>query len=144
MIILLESIYSLNSCQGRAAFLLCSDLRCTKLRFGQIVSIDNLITLLFLLYNFRWKCLQCTQRTHTYLDISDCKSESNKAWNIVKTIYFLHVSMHYIVSIHSMAIANLNKSKRVLTNTTAASKYIPRRTRISINWNLPFQTFFMM
>ena len=27
-----------------------------------------------------------------------------------------------------------------MTNTTAASKYIPRRPRISINWNPPFQT----
>ena len=26
-----------------------------------------------------------------------------------------------------------------MTNTTAASKYIPRRPRISINWNPPFQ-----
>ena len=41
---------------------------------------------------------------------------------------------------HSMARANLNKSKKVLTFTTAASKYIPRRPRISINRNPPFQT----
>jgi hypothetical protein len=34
---------------------------------------------------------------------------------------------------HSMATANLNKSVWLVTNTTAASKYIPRRTRISIN-----------
>ena len=27
-----------------------------------------------------------------------------------------------------------------MTNTTAASKYIPMRPRISINWNPPFQT----
>ena len=27
-----------------------------------------------------------------------------------------------------------------MTNTTTASKYIPKRTRICINWNLPFQT----
>ena len=27
-----------------------------------------------------------------------------------------------------------------VTNTTAASKYIPRRPRISISWNLPFRT----
>ena len=27
-----------------------------------------------------------------------------------------------------------------MTNTVAASKYIPRRPRISINWNPPFQT----
>ena len=33
---------------------------------------------------------------------------------------------------HSMARANLNESKKVLTNTIAASN-IPRRTRISIN-----------
>ena len=39
-----------------------------------------------------------------------------------------------------MARANLNKSKQVLTSTTTASKYIPRRPRISINWNPPFQT----
>ena len=39
-----------------------------------------------------------------------------------------------------MAIANLNKSVWLVTNTTAASKYIPRRTRISINWNPTFQT----
>ena len=34
---------------------------------------------------------------------------------------------------HSMATANLNKSEDFVTNTTAASKYIPRRPRISIN-----------
>ena len=39
-----------------------------------------------------------------------------------------------------MARANLNKSVWLVTNTTAASKYIPRRPRISINWNPPFQT----
>ena len=41
---------------------------------------------------------------------------------------------------HSMARANLNKSVWLVTNTTAASKYIPRRPRISINWNPLFQT----
>ena len=34
---------------------------------------------------------------------------------------------------HSMARANLNKSVWLVTNTNTASKYIPRRTRISIN-----------
>ena len=34
---------------------------------------------------------------------------------------------------HSMATSNLNKSEEFVTNTTAASKYIPRRPRISIN-----------
>ena len=43
-------------------------------------------------------------------------------------------------SLHSMAGANLNKCVWLVTNTTTASKYIPRRTRISINWNPPFQT----
>ena len=39
-----------------------------------------------------------------------------------------------------MARANLNKSKFFLTSTTTASKYIPKRPRICINWNSPFQT----
>ena len=43
---------------------------------------------------------------------------------------------------HSMATAILKKSKDLVTNTTAASKYIPRRPRISIHWNPPFQTSF--
>ena len=34
---------------------------------------------------------------------------------------------------HSMARANLNKSKKVLTSPTTASKYIPKRPRICIN-----------
>ena len=41
---------------------------------------------------------------------------------------------------HSMARANLNESNKLVTNITAASKYIPRRPRICINWNLLFQT----
>ena len=39
-----------------------------------------------------------------------------------------------------MARANLNKSVWLVINTTTASKYTPRRTRISIHWNPPFQT----
>ena len=38
---------------------------------------------------------------------------------------------------HSMATANLNKSKDFVTNTTTASKYIPRRLRISNNPSTP-------
>ena len=34
---------------------------------------------------------------------------------------------------HSMARANLKKSVWLVTNTTTASKYIPKRTRICIN-----------
>ena len=44
------------------------------------------------------------------------------------------------IHLHSMARANLNKSVRQVTNTTTASKYIPKRTRICIDWNPPFQT----
>ena len=40
---------------------------------------------------------------------------------------------------HSMARANLKKSKYFSTSTTTASKYIPKRPRIYINWNPPFQ-----
>ena len=42
--------------------------------------------------------------------------------------------------LHIVAGANLNKSEKVLTSTTTASKYIPKRPRICINWNPPFQT----
>ena len=41
---------------------------------------------------------------------------------------------------HSMARANVNNSVWLVTNTPTASKYIPRRPKISINWNPPFQT----
>ena len=37
-------------------------------------------------------------------------------------------------------MVNLNKSEKFLTNTTAASKYIPKRPRICTNRNPPFQT----
>ena len=41
---------------------------------------------------------------------------------------------------HSMTTANLNKSEDLVINTTTASKYIPRRLRICINWNFLFKT----
>ena len=46
------------------------------------------------------------------------------------------------LSTHSMTRANLNKSVWLVTNTTTASKYIPKRTRIWINWNPPFRSKF--
>ena len=46
----------------------------------------------------------------------------------------------FILTFQSMARANLNKSKKVLTYTTTASKYIPKRLRICIIWIPPFQT----
>ena len=41
--------------------------------------------------------------------------------------------------IQYMARVNLNKSEWLVTNTTAASKYMHKRPRICINWNPPFQ-----
>ena len=46
----------------------------------------------------------------------------------------------FLMDVHSMARANLNKSKKKLTSTTTATKYIPKRPRICINWNPSFQT----
>ena len=43
-----------------------------------------------------------------------------------------------------MVTANLKKSEDFMTNTTAASKYIPRRPKISMNWNPTFQAFFFV
>ena len=40
-------------------------------------------------------------------------------------------SMQSAWSVHSMATANLNKSEEFVTNTTAASKYIPKGQLIS-------------
>ena len=48
--------------------------------------------------------------------------------------------MDRTLKLHSMAIANLNESGELVTNTTVASEYIPKRPRICINLNPPFQT----
>ena len=53
---------------------------------------------------------------------------------------FTNTIWHAIIFQHSMARANLNKSKKVLNSTTTASKYIPKRPRICFNWNSLFQT----
>ena len=58
--------------------------------------------------------------------------------NVITTRYEVN---HFSTS-HSMATADLKKSEDFVTNTTAPSKYIPRRTKISINWNPTFQMFF--
>ena len=44
---------------------------------------------------------------------------------------------------HSMARVNPNKSEELVTNTTEASKYIPKRCRICINRNPPFRPHFI-
>ena len=56
--------------------------------------------------------------------------------SLIGTVYYLalkNASIFAFPCLHSMARANLNKSVWLVTNTTAASKYIPRRPRISIN-----------
>ena len=50
--------------------------------------------------------------------------EYSRNQNHLTAIYSMH---------HSIARANLKKSKKVLTSTTTASKYIPKRPRICIN-----------
>ena len=47
--------------------------------------------------------------------------------------YFI---LYSTLATNSMAKVNLNKSKFFLTSATTASKYILKRTRICINWNL--------
>ena len=68
-----------------------------------------------------------------------CINSLNVAWTAGK---FSRVHFDSFFVNHSMATANLKKSEDLVTNTTAASKYIPRRPKISINWNPTFQTFF--
>ena len=41
---------------------------------------------------------------------------------------------------HTVAQDNLSKVVNFMTNTTTASKYIPKRPKICISWNSPFQT----
>ena len=57
-------------------------------------------------------------RPQNILDLNFSPQKGSKDLDVVK---------------HSMAIANLKKSEDFVTNTTAASKYIPRRPKISIN-----------
>ena len=63
-------------------------------------------------------------------------------WVVVSILgfFFAWTPFEQLCSRHSMARVNLNKSEEVVTNTTTASKYIPKRSRICINWNPPFQT----
>ena len=77
------------------------------------------------------------------LHASDFQSNNNEHLELVKNMGINIISLpdgrvqllHTLsnVRLHSMAIANLKKSEDFLTNTTAESKYIPRRPRIIIN-----------
>ena len=60
--------------------------------------------------------------------------------NYFQIKFFCCHLLQNLVPGHTMARANLNKSVWLVTNTTTASKYIPKKTRICINWNSPFQT----
>ena len=63
----------------------------------------------------------------------NCRGITNSVQSIRSKNGGLKVTERAILLHHSMARANLNKSVWLVTNTTTASKYIPRRTRISIN-----------
>ena len=62
--------------------------------------------------------------------------------NWVKIFIESYLDIKFKDIYHSMARVNLDKSEELVTNTTAASKYmlIPKRSRICINQNPPFQT----
>ena len=51
----------------------------------------------------------------------------------VKGVFFSIRATKNELSNHSMVRVNLNKSEELVTNTTRASKYIPKKPRISIN-----------
>ena len=67
---------------------------------------------------------------------------SSLTFSSFKTTNFRSIQKIYLLvnSLHSMARANMNKSEKLVTNTTTASKYTPKRPGICINWNPPFQT----
>ena len=66
-----------------------------------------------------------------YIVRSALKSETS--FNLCSKVGFWGQNRLEAATVHSMARANLNKNVWLVTNTTTASKYIPRRTRISIN-----------
>ena len=103
---------------------------------------------------------RCGKIRHLYLfftkNIAATRSSINKIiavsiallqWTCSTRYIYLRSSHNIDIMIiprsHSMARANLNKSEWLVTNTTAASKYIPKRPRICINWNPPFRPHFI-
>ena len=61
--------------------------------------------------------------TYTKIPLEDHNLHQQKSPQFQTQIYLVKVPLN--VSVHSMARANLNKSEWLVTNTTAASKYIP-------------------
>ena len=70
-------------------------------------------------------------------NVHKCTFEIDSLVNVPGEIWYTKVAIKSIdnvfVCLHSMARANLNKSKKVWNSTTTASKYIPKRPRICIN-----------
>ena len=60
-------------------------------------------------------------------------------WHDILSDVFFFLLLTYIQD-QSMARVNLNNSEELVTNTTPASKYTPKRSRICINRNPSFQT----
>ena len=75
-------------------------------------------------------CLIFLKLSSKFLDFVWCASDRFNH-NTKKTLL--------IGESHSMTRANPNESEWLVINTTAASKYLPMRPRICINWNTPFQ-----
>ena len=66
--------------------------------------------------------------------MENVNGKMDNAYTLIVSIVITTIAITFQDSTcHSMATANLNKSEDLVTNTTAASKYIPRRPRISIN-----------
>ena len=95
----------------------------TNLNSNPVELGSNLLTLHF---RFTSLLLNFTQK-YRYLKFHTCSHRGK---------YFFTICWFN----HSMATTNLNKSEELVTNTTTVSKYIPKRPRICINWNSPFQT----
>ena len=103
------------------------------------------------LYNETNNCQEDTtkSRTHVVRKILAICPHPHFEWVLQTTQFYILATgtllrvcsrSPEVSTYHSMARANLNKSKKVLTFATKASKYISKRPRISINWNPPFQT----
>ena len=100
----------------------------------------------FLLNLFNVSSSYCKLQLHRISQTSSrnqgAKLRSTTCWDKVSLIFhkLLFYKIYFTSSSHSMAIADMNKSEMFGTNATSASKYIPKRPWICINWNPPFQT----
>ena len=101
----------------------------------------------FILYPFSVKICYCHKKVMSIIIIIHSLGLSQLGQSMFEFIFCLK-KWYFVTKIvltysrHNMARANLNKSKRVLTFTNTASKYIPKRSKISNMYQLksPFQT----